>query len=301
LWSEWNPSGEKGYVFSPLVVDRKLILWYSDGVSLADQPFPDPEKEMEKFQVLCRALDPASGKLLWEYRAWHRPTSRRGEGQTPAVARFGSENCIVVTANAELKALRVRDGTEAWAFPCPEPRSRGTTIPTPLVAGRYIVNIPDIDATHAVEVDREHPDFPTRTAWTSNLDVFTPIHQFRHHDGYLYGFAGKIQGVNEQAASDSTLNLVCLELATGKPVWQQPGFKTGVSLTLADGLLFVRSFQTLRLVEATPTCYRLLGEVHTHDVHKPTLNLVDFVQPVLAHGRLLVRTSDELICYAANK
>lgn len=297
LWDEWNPSGEKGYVFSPLVVDGKLILWYSEGVSPAKEPAPDREREMEKFQVLCRALEPATGKLLWEYRVPHRAASRCGEGQTPAVARFGGENCLLVTANAELKALRIKDGREVWNFACPEPRTRGTTIPTPLVVGKYIVNIPDIDATHAVEVDRDHLDRPARMAWTNNLDVFTPIHQFRHHAGYLYGFAGQVQGASEQAASDSTLNLICLELATGKVVWQQAGFKTGVSLTLADGLLLVRSYQKLQLVEATPQGFKELGEVSTHDVWKPTLNLIDFVQPVLSRGKLLIRTPEELICY----
>ena len=42
----------------------------------------------------------------------------------------------------------------------------------------------------------------------------------------------------------------------------------------ADGLLLVRSYQTLRL-----------GEVKTHDVWKSTRNLTDFVSPVLAAGR----------------
>jgi len=128
-------------------------------------------------------------------------------------------------------------------------------------------------------------------------DGTSPIHQFRHHQGYLYGFAGQVQGASEQAASDSTLNLVCVELTTGKVMWQEPGFKVGVSLTLADGLLLVRSYQTLRLVEATPKEYQLRGEVKTHGVWKPTLNLLDFVQPVLSRGRLFVRTPQELICY----
>jgi hypothetical protein len=55
--------------------------------------------------------------------------------------------------------------------------------------------------------------------------------------------------------------------------------------------------QKLRLVEATPAGYRVRGEVKTHDVWKPTLNLLDMVQPALSRGRLFIRTPDELICY----
>ena len=202
-----------------------------------------------------------------------------------------------MTANAELKALRVRDGRQIWSFPCPEPKTRGTTTPTPLVLDRWVFNLPDADAAQLVEVDRERPDQPAREVWARHLQVYTPVHQFRHHDGFLYGFSGEIQGGDEQVASDSRLALTCVELATGEVRWSEPGFRAGVALTLADGLLFVRSYQSLRLVEASPAGYRLLGEVKTHDEFRPTLNLLDFVQPVLSEGKLYVRTPGELICY----
>ena len=88
-----------------------------------------------------------------------------------------------------------------------------------------------------------------------------------------------------------------MELASGDVRWSEPGFRAGVSLTLADGLLFVRSYQSLRLIEASPAGYQLLGEVKTHHEFRPTLNLLDFVQPVLSQGKLYVRTPSELICY----
>lgn len=297
LWEEWNPSGEKGYVFSPIVVDGKLILWYGDGVSSSKEPPLDPEKDFAKRQVLCRALDPASGKLLWEFRQGHRPESRCGEGQTPAIALYNDEACIIVTANAELKALRVTDGKEVWKFVCPEPRMRGTTIPTPLVIGNLLVNIPDADPTHVVEWKGLPSSEPARLLWKGHIGMYCPIHQFRHHEGYLYGFTGEIKGESEQAASDSKLNLVCVELASGKMMWNKPGFQTGVAMTLADGLIFVRSYQKLHLIDATPNGFQSHGEIKTHDVWKPTLNLVDFVQPVLSRGRLYIRTPEELICY----
>jgi hypothetical protein len=70
-----------------------------------------------------------------------------------------------------------------------------------------------------------------------------------------------------------------------------------VSLIEADGLLFVRSYQTLRLIEATPDSYHLLGQAHTHSNRKPSLELADFVTPALSGGKLYVRTPEQLICY----
>lgn len=290
LWDEWTPSGEKGYSCSPLLAGGKLILYYGDGSTRVD----DPEKT---HVVLCRALDPATGKVLWTFSEPHMETARMGEGQTPAIATIGGRTCAVFTGNCSLIALDVADGKPVWRFECIRRDGRGTTIPTPLVLDRMIVNVPDLDVTHAVSIDRAHPEKPGAMAWKQDLNMFTAIHQFRHRDGHLYGFLGQIQGASDQAASESTLNLACLEAATGKVQWTEPGFRSGISITEADGLLFVRSYKTLSLVEATPAGFRRLGSIQTHDVNKPTVNLIDFVMPVLSGGRLFVRTPDELICY----
>lgn len=294
LWQSWRPSGEKGYVFSPLVVGGKLILWLSDGAR--DATRPDSQRE-----AVCLAFDPTTGRDLWTWREPHREPARMGEGQTPAVAEFAGDPCLVVTANCQLKALRIADGREVWKFDCIRRDGRGTTIPTPLVTGNLILNLPDLDALHVVEVDRTNPALPSRMVWKKEYGSFTAIHQFRHREGLLYGFLGEIQGSTEQAASDSVLHLTCLELATGEKRWSEPGFKTGIALIEADGLLFVRSYQTLRLIASTPAGFACLGTVQTHEVWKPTRNLTDFVSPVLAQGRLYIRTPEELICYRVKR
>ena len=122
IYSRWSPSGEKGYSFSPLIVDGKLILWYGDGSHAMD----DPDK---KNQVACEALDPATGKVAWTFHEPHRATAQMGEGQTPAVTTVAGERCVLVTANCQLKALRVRDGREVWKFDCIRPELRGTRRP----------------------------------------------------------------------------------------------------------------------------------------------------------------------------
>jgi len=137
--------------------------------------------------------------------------------------------------------------------------------------------------------------------WKKDQGLFTAIHQFRHRDGFLYGFLGHIEGESEKTASDSKLNLTCMELATGKIRWSDPGYKTGVAIIEPDGLLFVRGYQTPRRMAAAPEACHRLGEVKTHDFWKPTRNLTDFVSPVLAAGRLYIRTPEELICYRVKK
>ena len=290
LFERWSFSGEKGFSFSPLVVDGKLIVWFGDNSYAMD----DPDK---KPQAVCEALDPATGKAVWTFLEPHRPGSLMGEGQTPAVTTVGGERCLLISANCQLKALRVSDGKEVWKFDCLRPELRGTSPPTPLIVGRRIVNLPDSDLMHVVEFDRDTPGATAKMLWKKDHSTYTAIHQFRERDGFLYGFTGHQPGDSDVIASGAHLALTCIDLTTGETRWKEQGFRTGTSHLLADGLLFVRCYQTLRLVEATPDGYHQLGEVHTHDVWKPTVNITDIVCPVLSRGRLYVRTPDELVCY----
>jgi outer membrane protein assembly factor BamB len=290
LWDEWFPSGEKGFSCSPMLVDKKLILYYGDGSHKVGD-------DKGGYFVLCRALEATTGKLLWQFAEPHLEGARMGEGQTPAITEIEGKKCALFTGNLSLIALSIADGKPVWRFECVRKDGRGTTIPTPLVMGKLIVNIPDLDIPHAVWFDPAQPGAPGKFAWKQDLGMFTAIHQFRPSGEFLYGFTGQLEGESAMHASRCKMNLVCLEATTGKQRWSEPGFQQGIAITEADGLLFVRSYQTLRLVEASPTGYRKLGEVKTHDNRMPTLNLVDLVMPVLSGGKLYVRTVDELICY----
>jgi outer membrane protein assembly factor BamB len=290
LWDEWFPSGEKGFSFSPMLAGGKIILYYGDGT----HPVAGAKDD---FFVHCRALDPATGKVLWTFTEPHLKGAMMGEGQTPAIATIGGRLCALFMGNCSLIALAVDDGKVVWRFECLARDGRGTTMPTPLVLERSIVNLPNTEFGHAVSFDPEKADAPGKFLWKQSLHTNTAIHQFRPSGAFLYGFNGKLEGDSAMHASKCVMNLVCVEAASGKIRWSEPGFRQGIAITEADGLLFVRSYQTLRLVEATPDGYRPLGEIKTHDNRMPTLNLVDLVMPVLSGGKLYVRTCDELICY----
>jgi outer membrane protein assembly factor BamB len=290
LWDEWSPSGEKGFSFSPMLAGGKLILYTGDGTRPVVNPTDD-------FFVHCSALDPATGKELWSFSEPHRKGAPMGEGQSPAIATIGGRLCALFMGNCDLIALAVDDGKPAWRFECHSRDGRGTTMPTPLVLDRLIVNLPDAEFGHAISFDPAKPDVASKFVWKQSLRTNTAIHQLRPSGEFLYGFNGKLEGDSSMHASRCVMNLICVEAATGKIRWTEPGFRQGVSITEADGVLFIRCYQTLRLVEATPQGYRQLGEIKTHDTREQTLNLVDLVMPVLSGGKLYVRTCDELLCF----
>jgi outer membrane protein assembly factor BamB len=109
----------------------------------------------------------------------------------------------------------------------------------------------------------------------------------QHHgvvlvDGYLYGTGHK------------TNQLVCLEMATGKVMWQSKEVKQG-NVIYADGMLYVYEGPKsglVGLVKVSPEGMELAGRftvTEGNDKH--------WAHPVIAGGRLYIRHGDALIAY----
>lgn len=76
----------------------------------------------------------------------------------------------------------------------------------------------------------------------------------------------------------------------------------GLSLSAAEGRIYVRSHQTLRLIEANPQAYVEKGRIdQVHHLRntgaRGQKGLLDWNMPVLAHGRMFIRAPVEIICY----
>ncbi len=101
--------------------------------------------------------------------------------------------------------------------------------------------------------------------------------------------------VGDHVYAGTSAGMLCLELRTGKVVWQERGEVGGtVSVTCADGHLYLRSQQgRVVLIEATPKGYVLRGSLQVPGAEpKP-----GSTAPVVAGGRLYLRDDDRLFCY----
>ena len=94
--------------------------------------------------------------------------------------------------------------------------------------------------------------------------------------------------------------VVCIDGKTGDIVWKGEKSSFGCSLIAADGLLFVRSYKSLMLVDATRDGYKVLGKMDNMFEADGKFfdgpSIMGFVMPVLSNGRLFVRLPGELLC-----
>jgi hypothetical protein len=120
----------------------------------------------------------------------------------------------------------------------------------------------------------------------------TPIHV----DGYVYGCSGR---------HTQNAELRCVELATGKVMWSEPGL-TRTSLLLVDGhFVCLGEDGVLRLLKVNPHKYEGVSSVELRPAGpdgkpdegaEPLLQYPCWAAPVLAHGLLYIRGHDRLVC-----
>jgi len=117
----------------------------------------------------------------------------------------------------------------------------------------------------------------------------TPV----YHDGYVYGIFGFKDFAGGGRGSGGPVR--CMELATGKFTWSQPGFGSGGGTIYVDGHILVQGDAgRLALIEATPTAYKEKAEF--------TLPGEKFwCASIVANGKLYARSRSEAFCIDLSK
>ncbi|MBI3829809.1 MAG: PQQ-binding-like beta-propeller repeat protein [Planctomycetes bacterium] len=282
-----NPGDWKGYCNSPIIAGNRIFWGFTQGV-----------------EITANAWDAETGKDAWTYKEPGKKELRGGGGQG-TVSTFGKDECFVFYCNKDLKAVRVSDGKEIYNQEFYG--GRGCGVPMPLIVDNYVLAMPDLDFAYMVELDRTKEPFQGKIAWKVNHlakrwgpdDPYVSLyHNWVHHEGYLYGFVWPELDMGN-GFGNSPCYLICVELKTGKLMWSKDGYLQGTSLIVAEGMLYVRSFQTLQLVECNPKAFTLRGKVEKlHNLSNSTNpGQIDWTMPTIANGRLYLRLPAELICY----
>jgi hypothetical protein len=180
------------------------------------------------------------------------------------------------------------DGKVAFTFPWRSKQLESVNAANPLVLGDRIL-LTECYGTGSVLL-RIESDGP-RVEWKDdpetrrkNLECHwnTPIHV----GGYVYGCSGR--------QSDSA-DLRCVELATGKVRWREPGVGRA-SLTLVDDhFVVLGEFGTLLLVKPDPTRYIEVARMELGREGRRLLGQHCWAAPVVSHGRLYLRSKGTLL------
>ena len=291
----------KGFNGSLVPLNGKIFYFYWQGGNPAISDWT-PTEVSNKMQFY--AYDANTGNVAWKFEEDCKPGTR-GPGLITGgglPVTFNHEECLVVHGNREWKILRQADGKQVWHWECSGPNEApgwacGGLSP---VGPNLYTNALNGWIPSLVECDFSQADPKPKVLWTKG-DIHEAVTPPVIWNGSIYGFyVDDRKSSWEMGAKPGVcdFSLRCTDLKTGTLQWKQPGFHYGLAIVAAEDRLYVHSFQRLTLVEANPKAYVEKGRVENlHNLTTGQKSLLDWSMPVIAKGRMFIRTPIELICY----
>jgi len=260
-----------GYASSPLLVRDTLFVQVLHGMKTDDPSY-------------LLAIDGATGKTRWRVE---RPTDAQQESPdaytTPAVARVGGKEEIVVAGGDYVTGHDAATGAELWRAGGLNPgKDRSYRIvASPTVAGDLIYAPSRVKPLIALRTGGRGDITTTHVAWTTDQgpDVPTPA------------VAGKyIFILNDRGI------MWCRDARTGAEIWGNQRVRPGTysaSPVVADGKVYVISEDgVVSVLDAGPT-FKVLAE---NDMADYTLS-----SPAISGGQIFIRTQKFLYCIGARR
>jgi outer membrane protein assembly factor BamB len=214
-----------------------------------------------------------TGKPAWSAAAGKASYS------SPHLASVGGETQLLFVSDRGLSAFEPSSGALLWEYRTPAGNPGVPRAVQPRAVGPRGVLFdagPDL-GTALIEVAHPPRSWVPEERWVSRY-LKPSFNDFVVHQDSIYGFDGRV--------------LTCVDLQTGERRWKKGRYGSGQVLLLGDQSLIVvvTDEGEVVLVAANPNGHQELGRFQA--VEGKTWN-----HPVIAHGRLYVRSAQEIACY----
>jgi outer membrane protein assembly factor BamB len=218
-------------------------------------------------------LDKNTGNVVW------KGEDDKMTHATPILADILGVHQAIFFTQTGLVAVTPADGKVLWRAPFP---FKVSTAASPVV----FEDIVYCSAGYGVgggafKISKSGAGLSAEPIWRRENECFnhwsTPVVK----DGYLYGmFSFKEYGAGP---------LACVDIRTGKDLWQEAGFGPGQVILADDKIVALSDKGEVVVVEANPAKY---VELKREDV----LDGKVWSYPVLAYGHLYARSTKEGVC-----
>jgi outer membrane protein assembly factor BamB len=229
-------------------------------------------------QATVAAYDAASGKRLWTAQ-----DDVAAGYSSPAVRNVGGLEQVLVFTGGSALGLALGTGNLLWRYPYET--NFNCNIATPLGwDGQAFISSGENHGCALLKLTPSGDGFSAAPTWESLGPRSVMRNEWQTSmliDGYLYG-------MDNVGGAGPVTHLNCVNIASGKRVWQQQRFGKG-NLIAAEGKLFISTMDgELVIVRASPKAY---AEIGRGVVLGPTRQA-----PALAGWLLYLRDDQEIVC-----
>jgi len=225
------------------------------------------------------------GKSVLGYDALSgKPAWQAGEGQLSysslQPARLRGVEQVLMATDLGLTAFQPKRGDILWNHSWTSDGMQRVVQPAVLNDTDVVLGSPFGMGARRMRVEKQGARWETQEIWTT--PAISPYFNDSVIEGnHLYGFHGPF--------------LTCLNLEDGKKKWKARGYGNGQVLLLADQNLLLVLSETgfVALVDTAPGGHKEIGRFQA-------LTGKTWNHPVVAHGKLFVRNSEEAACFQLN-
>ena len=180
------------------------------------------------------AFDAKTGAVAW------KATNDEASYSSPTVATIGGARHAFFLTRAGLVDLDPADGAVRFSYPFRSRSSASVNAATPLVIGNQVF-ISASYGTGAALLEVNGSEY--KKIWANDDSMSNHYSTCVYRDGFLYGFHGR----QEEGQA-----LRCVQLKTGKVMWDVDGYGAGTVTLAGDRLLILRESGELVLAPAVP-------------------------------------------------
>ena len=218
------------------------------------------------------AFDVTTGKTLWT------ATTDEASYSSPVLAEIAGLHTAVFFTRTGLVALDPANGAVRYQYRWRARMATSVNAATPLVIKDQIF----LSASYGTgAVLLQVAGNAVKPVWSGDESLSNHYSTSVYRDGYLYGFEGR---------QEFGQTLRCVELATGKVMWNVDGFGAGTVLLAGDTLVITRESGELVLAAASAKGFQSLARA-------PLIPGVIRAYPALADGRFFVRNEHTLAAF----
>jgi outer membrane protein assembly factor BamB len=248
-----------GNSVSPLVVDGLVVVWAGG--------------KNDRGLVAYRA---DSGELAWSAPAG--PVTYA----TPQIMTLDDQRQIVMHDNVSLYGVSLKDGKRLWELKNPSEISQPMLQPHLLrreaEKESYVALVGWGSGVAELPIEQGDKEWRlTDPAWTTEK-LKPSFNDFVIHEGHLYGLDDGI--------------LCCVDASSGQRVWKKGRYGFGQLLLLPD-------INELLVLTEKGEVVRVAAKPQKHEEHGrfQAIEGKTWNHPIIAHGKLYVRNSEEMACY----
>ncbi|HUV62432.1 MAG TPA: PQQ-binding-like beta-propeller repeat protein [Sedimentisphaerales bacterium] len=238
--------------------------------------------------AVMAAIDKKTGQTVWKCSMPNIGPNGKDEAgySSIIVAEAAGRRQYVQLTNKGVIAVAAKDGRFLWGYN--KVANKTANISTPVAYGDYVFCSTAYNTGSALL---------KLTAANGGVEAeevyFLDAKTFQNHHGGFVRIGDYIYGGHDHGKGKPT----CLEVKTGKVMWQQDQPGGGSAAVLyADGHLYFRyQDDVMALIEASPEKYNLKSTFKLP--RRPGMGGQGWAHPVIVDGKLYVRHSDVLFVY----